>query len=386
MGEPSLYSLYDRSEALGLFGAGTDFRSLCDGQWVIFPDVVACFAEVGEPPKSSHFTNGGSFCWVADKPYRVSDEEDLHFVPSEAIGGRSKTSAIHLFVRKKESEHYVYVGKLAPACRFTLSGKDNHGEAYFDLSPALPSEVWAEIGGLRPGDLDHAAVDAALARLNHPIGVEERLWVLRQVVNYWHGPIRPEDGFSERELEGLAMPYPLRWWYRWAGRRTEIMSGQNFLLAPEKLTIKDDLLEFYVENQYCYQWGTPLEGEDPPVFGRLSPADPWEPEGMTVSEHLILACLFEAIICHSPYGASTNWLEEDRFARIVEHVPPIAIPPWRWTGSMQVYAKGGAFLFTTGSGEIGGKRGCSVWIGAKTEHPLQVLKPYIGEDWEYVAV
>ncbi len=27
-----------------------------------------------------------------------------------------------------------------------------------------------------------------------------------------------------------------------------------------------------------------------------------------------------------------------------------------------------------------------VWIGAKTEHPLRFLKPFIDDDWEYVAV
>jgi len=33
-----------------------------------------------------------------------------------------------------------------------------------------------------------------------------------------------------------------------------------------------------------------------------------------------------------------------------------------------------------------GVSGFSVWIGAKTEHPLQFLKPYLDESWEYVAL
>jgi hypothetical protein len=36
--------------------------------------------------------------------------------------------------------------------------------------------------------------------------------------------------------------------------------------------------------------------------------------------------------------------------------------------------------------EIHGMRGYSVWIGAKTEHPLQFLKPFINKEWEYIAV
>ena len=44
MREPRLYGLYDRSEAVTLFGSETEARSLCDGQWVVFPDVVLCLA------------------------------------------------------------------------------------------------------------------------------------------------------------------------------------------------------------------------------------------------------------------------------------------------------------------------------------------------------
>ena len=75
MGEPRLYERYDHGEAIALFGAEDESRSHCDGQWVIFPHVVIGFAEIGEPPKASHFTSGGGFCWVADKPYQVSDDK-----------------------------------------------------------------------------------------------------------------------------------------------------------------------------------------------------------------------------------------------------------------------------------------------------------------------
>jgi hypothetical protein len=239
---------------------------------------------------------------------------------------------------------------------------------------------------LRPGDLDHAAIDAARNRLRNQVNVEERLWVLQQLVEYWHGSIHPEDGFSEQELEGLTIPYPLQRWYLWAGRRKNIMSGQNFLLDPDKLRTRDGLLEFYVENQYCYQWGTLFEGDDPPVFGREDTIKPWEPEGVTLSEHLILACLLEAIMSHSPYGAAASWLERSALDRIIEHIPPIPVGSWRWAGSTRFYAKGGAFMYTMSNDEIDGRQGYSVWIGAKTDHPLRFLKLFIDKDWEYVAV
>jgi hypothetical protein len=320
MGGPELYQRYDRDEAIALFGSESESRSLCDGQWIVFPHVVIGLSEIGGPPRASHFTCGGGFCWVARKPYRVSDDEPITFVPPEAVSSHADRP-IRLFVRPIDSGRYLYVGDLDPACRFSISGEDNHGEACFSLSPALPSEVWGEIGGYQPGDLDHASIDAALDRLRQPLKVEERLRVVRRLVEYWHGPIRPEDGIPESELSGVAMPDPLRWWYRWAGRRPKIMTGQNVLLDPNKLMVKDDRLVFYGENQWCYEWATLFEGDDPPVFGREEEGDPWEPEGIVLSEHLILACLFEGMSSRCPYKAAASWLEGSVLDRLVEHLP-----------------------------------------------------------------
>ena len=89
---------------------------------------------------------------------------------------------------------------------------------------------------------------------------------------------------------------------------------------------------------------------------------------------------------HAPYGASASWLEESVLDRIVEHVPPIAISPWRWGGETRFYVKDGVFMLSMPNGEIHGKRGYSVWVGAKTEHPLQFLKPYLEKGWECVAL
>src|SRR3954470_11266045 len=135
MGEPKLYERYDRHEAITLFGSEADAGSLCDGQWVIFPDVVLCLATVGRPPHLSHFEHGSSFCWVADKPYRVSDDEHYKFVPREVVGGHAGGRVIHLFVRKDGSQGYTYVGELGPSHRYGFRHNDSHGEASFDLRP-----------------------------------------------------------------------------------------------------------------------------------------------------------------------------------------------------------------------------------------------------------
>jgi hypothetical protein len=198
-----------------------------------------------------------------------------------------------------------------------------------ELAPALDITGWLPFEGLRPSKLKFRSVDQALDRLRQPTLIQDRLSVLQHVVEYWHAPIRAKDGMSDAELAGSCVPAALRWWYRWAGRRSEIMTGQNILFAPRgehgQPFMLDDRLLFYVENQGVYQWATLADGDDPAVFGRYEDNQPWHAEGMRVSEHLILTCLFEAIMCHARFRASAAWLDEDKFAAVVEQIPPIAI-------------------------------------------------------------
>jgi hypothetical protein len=49
--------------------------------------------------------------------------------------------------------------------------------------------------------------------------------------------------------------------------------------------------------------------------------DPWEQEDITLSEHLILACLFEAVTCHAKYGAWAP-LEEEKLLQITAEFRP----------------------------------------------------------------
>jgi hypothetical protein len=258
-----------------------------------------------------------------------------------------------------------------------------------ELEPALDITGWLPFEGLRPGKLKFDSIDHALDRLRQPTLIEDRLNVLQHVVDYWHGPIRRQDGMSEAELAGSCLPAALRWWYRWAGRRLEIMSGQNFLLAPRgkrgQPFMRGDRLQFYVENQYVYRWATLPDGDDPPVFGRYKDDEPWEAEGVRISEHLILACLFEAVSRHANFFASAAWLDEDKFATLAERVPPIAIPPWRWMGS-RFFARNGAFMYAALNGTDKGKKYYSVWIGAKSPKPLRFLRPLLDETWECAEI
>jgi hypothetical protein len=237
---------------------------------------------------------------------------------------------------------------------------------------------------------DIAALDEALARLQQPTTVHDRLAILHQLVEFWHGSIQPEDGMSDTEMTSLPLPLPLRFWYRWAGKREEIMTGQNILLVPRDFQNKHRMLQvingrllFYVENQGVYQWATLQHGDDPPVFGRYEGRGRWAREGVTLSEHLILMCLFEAITCHAKYKAFSTWVEEPKFREIVRQIPPLGVGPWRWIGAM-FFAGCGAFMDAHENGVVDGTKGYSVSIGAKTPDPLQFLKPLMDKNWDYI--
>jgi hypothetical protein len=394
MPEPALYAWYSAEEAISFFGSPADAQQLCDGQWVIFERTAICLTNIGEKWKASHFDKASSFYWVADQPYHVSDGRGGSFLPTRVREGSALNYWIRLFVRPPQVEKYLYAGELAMGHLLLASVNAEIGSAHFNLRPTLPSKVLSEIGGLKLGDLNFDAVDAALDRLREPTAVHDRLDVLQAVVNYWHGPIRPDDGMSEALLAGRSLPLPLRWWYRWAGKRSEIMTAQNFLFVPNhenpryRPAIVDGRLLFYADNQYAYidnqhayQWSTLPDGDDPPVFGRYKDDELWEAEGVSVSEHLILACLFEAVMCHAKYGVWCKWLEEDKFAELVENVPPLAIAPWRWTG-LRFFAGRGAFMCAAMEKENDKKR-YEVSIAAKTEHPVQFLKPLLGPTQYY---
>jgi hypothetical protein len=236
----------------------------------------------------------------------------------------------------------------------------------------------------------HEQVDQALAQLESAATPKARFEILQQLVSYWHGPISPSDGFSEAELKDLLLPGPLRSWYRWAGRRTEIMSGQNWFCSPHPpqpyldLIVREGYLLFQRENQGVYEWATLAEGEDPPVFGRYSD-ESWEKEKLTLSEHLILNCLFEAIMCHATYSASTAWIEHEQLTPILKHFSPLAIPAWRWPADTCFYFGGGAFM-SVASHSAEKQTGWSIWVGAKHQNALEFLHAYVNDTWDHVEL
>jgi hypothetical protein len=379
--EPQLHRRYRRDEIMALFGADGGGKMLGDGQWVILPGATICMTTLGDPPAHPHFESAARFRWVAENPQR--DEPRLAV---ETFQGRSRQpsqATIWLFVRRPEWDDYLYAGRLASPNSWGHRAGSWH--VNFELSPTLPTAVWTELQGAPPADREHARLGAMLSGLGPSTTTQVRFATLRALVEYWHGKIGADDGLPDAALDGARMPAVLMQWYRWAGRRADILSGQNFLLAPDRLRIEDGRLFFYHENQGCYLWATLPEGDDPPVFGREDERDAWQPEGMALSEHLILAALFEAILRFAPYGAHSSWVDHRRLEEIAKIIPPLAIPPWRWNGHTQIHAGGGAFMVAIRDVLIGGQRCNDIWIGAKQQEPLLFLRSFPDIDWSFAA-
>jgi hypothetical protein len=204
--------------------------------------------------------------------------------------------------------------------------------------------------------MGHDEIDRLMGSLRQPSTVQRRLEILDHLITYWHGA--PDRGLrrADSELRGLQLPRPLRWLYERGIDRAPILSRQNTLLGPEEPLFDDDHLLFYVENQGVYLWAIARESgrrdapdqlrlpfedveiirgavgredDDPPVWGRFNEKNrPWAREEVRLSEFLIQACLFEAIITAS-HGVWASWGDRALLERVTEGLRPLPLGAWR---------------------------------------------------------
>jgi hypothetical protein len=102
-----------------------------------------------------------------------------------------------------------------------------------------------------------------------------------------------------------------------------------------------------------------------------------------LSVFLAKVCLLEGIMT-APYGASISYADQEMLDQIATSIPPLPWKPWRWTAyPSSFHARGGAFMYVGRYPED--DPGYSLYIGARTEHPLQFLRGIVTDDWEHVA-
>jgi hypothetical protein len=109
-------------------------------------------------------------------------------------------------------------------------------------------------------------------------GPHERLTELGRFLEFWYGQRRSEYGESAERLGRLALPYPLRWFYAFAGRwpSPESGHGMNYfytgagghhLYDLDRVRPRPDgRLKFFMEYQGGWGGLTLSSGDDPPVW------------------------------------------------------------------------------------------------------------------------
>ncbi|MFE3450449.1 hypothetical protein ACFXJ8_16100 [Nonomuraea sp. NPDC059194] len=107
---------------------------------------------------------------------------------------------------------------------------------------------------------------------------------IRSFAAAWATPLGEGDGCDAADLDaaerrlGLRLPAVLREAYALLGRRGDLTSNQDRLLAPEELYVDDtgQVLVYRLENQDVVEWGIPLDAlarDDARTVYRTSMAD-----------------------------------------------------------------------------------------------------------------
>ncbi|WP_399895913.1 hypothetical protein ACGH7X_40335 [Streptomyces sp. BBFR51] len=131
--------------------------------------------------------------------------------------------------------------------------------------------------------------------------------------------------------DAVKMPPPLRFWHEIASQWSTPVTTLNHPLGPSELEIEDGKLVFWVENQGCWTWSTNINGDDSIVFDRQPGSDPepWIPTGETLSEFLLHATVFEAIV-GAPCQMYVENITEEVLSGIASNLRPLPLPHWRW--------------------------------------------------------
>ena len=127
-------------------------------------------------------------------------------------------------------------------------------------------------------------------------------WFARE----WLMPLQEGDGCTAEEVAaaeerlGLRLPPSLAAFYRLLGRRRDLTSNQDHLIALNSLTVEDGVLVYRIENQACASWGVRVADlglADPPTVVRegYRAGSPWRPFLRSFSLAAVELVLGEAI-------------------------------------------------------------------------------------------
>ncbi|MFE9688361.1 hypothetical protein [Micromonospora sp. NPDC005806] len=184
---------------------------------------------------------------------------------------------------------------------------------------------------------------------------------IRTFAAAWAEPLRDNDGVDPQELGaaqkrlGIPLPAALREAYLLFGRRDDLTSNQDWLVAPNGLAVDRDVLVFRHENQHAASWGIPVAAAadpDPPVLVEHDAG--WQPFLDRVSLACVEMVLSETLFAPGDWDnaaevpAELIELVEKNYRRVnFPEYPSWADPadPIRW------YSAPGELLRMDGEGE-----------------------------------
>jgi hypothetical protein len=133
-----LYHEYPRSQILQPF---SDYRELCDGQFIVTAQAIICLVAVARSKDHTHFLTPSMFRWIPVRDYEVAND-DYPWLPLE-IRLTSSGARLPCLLFVERAGNGLYVGKLTV---FSY-GFDSRGkQATLKLDPRLSRAMWAILG------------------------------------------------------------------------------------------------------------------------------------------------------------------------------------------------------------------------------------------------
>jgi hypothetical protein len=219
---------------------------------------------------------------------------------------------------------------------------------------------------------------------------------IRRFAERYATPVRAGDGYAENELRaaedrlGHALPTALRQAYALIGKRDDLTSVQNHLLAPGDLWIDEtgQVLVFRVENQHVAEWGVPLaaaDDPDPPVVFRLpsNNAPPWRPFLDRLSVAWVEMVLWEWMLASDDLTDIDNRGLDQAAVRTLEtrfrQLPMPAYPLWPEPDGPAVrwFLSDGALLRDDGQAWL--------WVRATSTEGLATVRRALPGEWLMIA-
>lgn len=169
------------------------------------------------------------------------------------------------------------------------------------------------------------------------------------------------------------------------------ITQQNRVLRPDALWDDGAKRVFYVENQGV--WLAAIgqsNASDPAVLVRENVESArWERTGFRLSEFLLRAAAFEAVM-GSTHGACASWVTPEQLADILaptQEVPHAAWPTSTW--GHRFYVGAGLLAYAgpnPGPGETAQTAVMrDVWVAARAVVSLDYLRRLRGIEWDYLA-